>query len=124
MQLMAQAVPTATRLPCAAGMPFGWSVTTAETIRGTAIFGIGFGDGGSEPVTVTLTRSCPAPLEGTQQIPIEGGCVTYRSTIPDPDVPSFDANGGLSFTPRADLIAEVAGDDHQVLCGAFAPPCP
>ena len=124
MQLMAQAVPSATRLPCVATLPVGWSVGTAETIRGKAIFAVGVGDGSSEPVTVTLTESCPAPAEGTEQIPIEGGCVTYTPTITDRDVPSFAPGGGLAFIARADLIAAVAAEDDQVLCGALAPPCP
>jgi hypothetical protein len=122
MQLMAQAVPTATRLPCVSTLPYGWGVSTAETVRGRAIFAVGV-DGSSEPVTVTLTESCSAPVAGTEKIPVDGGCVTYRSTITDPDVPSFAPNDGLSFTARTDLIAAVAAD-HQVLCGALAPPCP
>ena len=105
------------------GLPYGWGVETAETVRGKANFAVGVG-GTSEPVTVTLTESCPAPVEGTEQIPIDGGCVTYRSTVTDPGVPSFAPDGGLSFTSRADLIAAVAADDDQVLCGALAPPCP
>ena len=75
-------------------------------------------------MTVILTESCPAPVEGTQQIPIDGGCVTYTSTITGRNVPSFAPGGGLSFTSRADLVAAVAADDDQVLCGALAPPCP
>jgi membrane-associated phospholipid phosphatase/tRNA A-37 threonylcarbamoyl transferase component Bud32 len=124
MQLMAQAVPSATKLPCVAQLPVGWSVGTAETIRSKSIFAVGVGDGSSELVTVTLTESCPAPVEGTEQIPLEGGCVTYHSAASDSDVPFFGSDGGLSFTPRADLIAAVAADDDQVLCGALAPPCP
>jgi membrane-associated phospholipid phosphatase/tRNA A-37 threonylcarbamoyl transferase component Bud32 len=124
MRLMAQAVPSATKLPCVASLPVGWSVGTAETIRGKSLFVIGVGDGSSDPVTVTFTASCPAPAEATKQIPIDGGCVTYRSSISDPDVPSFAPDGGLSFASRADLIAAVAADDDQVLCGALAPPCP
>ena len=104
--------------------PYGWGVGTAETVRGQATFAVGVGGGASEPVTVTLTESCPAPVEGTEQIPIDGGCVTYRSTVDDPDVPSFAPDGGLSFTSRADLVAAVAAEDDQVLCGALAPPCP
>jgi membrane-associated phospholipid phosphatase/tRNA A-37 threonylcarbamoyl transferase component Bud32 len=123
MQLMAQAVPSATRLPCVASLPVGWSVGTAETIRGKAIFVVGVGDGSTAPVTVTLTESCPAAVEGTELIPFDGGCVTYTPTIADPDVPSFAPNGGLAFVSRADLVAAVAADD-QVLCGALAPPCP
>jgi hypothetical protein len=117
-------VPSATRLPCAADLPVGWSVGSAETVRGTATFVIGVGDGSSQPVTVTLTESCPAQVEGTEQVPIVGGCVTYRSTLDDPGVPSFAPDGGLSFTPRADLIAAVETEDDQVLCGALSPPCP
>jgi membrane-associated phospholipid phosphatase len=124
MQLMAQAVPSATQLPCVATLPVGWSVSSAETIRGQGVFEIVVGDGSSSPVTVTFTETCPAPVEGTERIPIEGGCVAYRTTMIDPDVPSFEPDGGLSFTSRADLIAAVAADDDQVLCGAFAPPCP
>jgi membrane-associated phospholipid phosphatase len=122
MQLMAQAVPTATKLPCVSDLPYGWSVETAETIRGRAIFAVGIG--GSTPVTVTLTESCPDPVAGTDRIPVDGGCVTYRSTITEPDAPSFAPGGGFSFTSRADLIAAVATADDQVLCGALAPPCP
>jgi tRNA A-37 threonylcarbamoyl transferase component Bud32 len=123
MQLMAQAVPSATRLPCVASPRYGWGVGSAETVRGRATFNLGVG-GSSEPVTVTLTQSCPAPVEGTEQTPIDGGCVSYASTLIDPDVPTFAPDGGLSFTPRADLVAEVAAEDGQVLCGALAPPCP
>ena len=123
MQLMAQAVPSATRLPCVRSLPIGWSVGTAETVRGKALFGIDVG-GSSEPVTVTLTESCPAPVKGAQQIPVDGGCVTYRSTVADPGVPSFAPNGGLSFIPRSDVVGAVAEENDQVLCGALAPPCP
>ena len=65
MQLMAQAVPSATRLPCVEDLPVGWSVGSAETVRGTATFEVGVGDGSSFPVTVTLTATCPATVEGT-----------------------------------------------------------
>jgi membrane-associated phospholipid phosphatase len=127
MQLMAQAVPSATMLPCvdaaAADMPVGWSVTTAETVQGKAHFVVGVGESSSESVTVTLTASCPTPVSGTRAIPIDGGCVTYTPTTSDPDVPSFAPNGGLSFEPRTDLVDAVA-DDDQVLCGVFASPCP
>ncbi|MGZ8602789.1 MAG: phosphatase PAP2 family protein [Actinomycetota bacterium] len=122
MQLMAQAVPTATRLPCVSSLPYGWGVGSAETVGGQANFTVGVGDG-FDPVTVSLTESCPAPVAGTEQIPIEGGCVTYRSTVTGPYVASFAPNGGLAFTPRADLVAAVASDDDQVLCGALAPAC-
>ncbi len=120
MRLMAQAVPTATRLPCVSSLPYGWGVGGAETIAGQATFTVGVGDG-FDPVTVSLTESCPAHVAGTEQIPIDGGCVTYRSTVTGPFVASFAPNGGLEFTSRADLVAAVAAEDDQVLCGALAP---
>ena len=123
MRLMAQAVPTATRLPCVSTLPYGWGVGSAETIVGQATFTVGVSDG-FDPVTVSLTTFCPAPVAGTEQIPIDGGCVTYRSTVTGPFVASFATNGGLEFTSRADLVAAVAAEDDQVLCGALAPPCP
>ena len=122
---MAQAVPTATQLPCVADLPLGWSVGHGGDDPGPGRCSwSAWATARAEPVTVTLTETCPAPVEGTQQIPVDGGCVTYRSTVNDPDVPSFGPDGGLSFTPRADLIAAVAAEDDQVLCGALAPPCP
>jgi len=128
MQLMAQAVPSATKLPCLSTaadnhVPVGWSVGEAETIRGRATFVVGVGDGSAEPVTVILTGSCPARIQGTTQFAFEGGCVTYTPTVTGQGVPSFGPSGGLAFMPRADLVAAVA-DDDQVLCGADAPPCP
>ena len=38
-------------------------------------------------------------------------------------VPSFDPDGGLTFTERSDLIASIESDGDQTLCGALAPPC-
>lgn len=121
---MAQAVPSSTQLPCVADLPLGWSVGTSETVRGKATFQVGVEGGSTDPVTVTLTASCPTPVEGALQIQVDGGCVTYDPTVVDPEVPSFAPDGGLSFTPRSDLVNAVAARDDQVLCGAGAPPCP
>jgi hypothetical protein len=125
MQLMAQAVPSATQLPCVDSLPLGWGVGGTEIVRDQARFTVGLSSGSGEDVTVTLTVACPAPAAGTDQIPVEGGCVTYTSTIADADadVPSFEPGGGLSFVPREDLVQVVAEHDGQVLCGADAPPC-
>jgi hypothetical protein len=124
MLVMAQAVPTATQLPCVASLPVGWGVGDAEIVNGKAKFVVGVGDGESSPVTVTLTETCPAKVEGTQQIPVDGGCVTYHTAVIDARVPSFEPGGGLQFTSRVDLVAAVNEQDDQVLCGALAPPCP
>jgi tRNA A-37 threonylcarbamoyl transferase component Bud32/membrane-associated phospholipid phosphatase len=121
MQLMAQAVPTATRLPCVLDLPYGWGVSSAETIRGTVTFSVGVG---GNDATVWFTPSCPVLVAGDEQIPVEGGCVTYRAYVDDPSVPSFRTNGDLTFIARTFVIGAVAEDDGRVLCGALAPPCP
>jgi membrane-associated phospholipid phosphatase/tRNA A-37 threonylcarbamoyl transferase component Bud32 len=124
MQLMAQAVPSATELPCVGGVAVGWSVADAETIKGRSTFTVGVGDGSSHAVTVVLTASCPPPVHGTQRFPFDGGCVSYTPTATGPGVPSFTADGGLAFESRANLAAAVDAESDQVLCGALAPPCP
>ena len=123
MQLMAQAVPTATELPCIEELPLGWATEQASVVRDRASFTVGIGsDEMVSPVTVTLAATCPEDAS-VEAIPIEGGCVTYQvppGTEPG-SVPSFGA--GLSFVERSELVAAVERDTDLVLCGAHAPPC-
>jgi len=141
MILMAQAVPTAEQLPCIRSLPFGWSLAGATIVRGRATFellvmggggGAGvqlqLGQGGGSPVVdVTLTPTCPVMSDdpAIQAIEVRGGCVTYRSSLPAGvgPVPSFEAEGGLSYVPRSQLVTFVGQEEDLVLCGAGAP-CP
>lgn len=142
MILMAQAVPSAKQLPCIRSLPLGWTLSGATIVRGRATFqllvmgGDGgggsvqlhLGDGGGSPtVDVTLTPTCPATLDDptNQAMEVEGGCVTYRSSLPVGvgPVPSFDPDGRLSFVPRDQLVAFVEREEDLILCGAGAP-CP
>jgi membrane-associated phospholipid phosphatase/tRNA A-37 threonylcarbamoyl transferase component Bud32 len=136
MQLMAQSVPSATRLPCVRSLPVGWVVASTSVASGRATFmlefdvGLGQPPGPDElallsPVTVTLTATCPPPGADTTILRVDGGCVTYRTSISEDDglVPSFDADGGLSFVERVDLVALVDREEQLTLCGAGAPPC-
>jgi tRNA A-37 threonylcarbamoyl transferase component Bud32 len=138
MILMAQAVPSATRLPCVQSLPLGWTLSAATIVRGRANFELMVtgGDGGpgsirlqlgpSAPaVDMTLTRTCPTTGEDpeTTILEVEGGCVTYRSSLPaglEP-VPSFEPDGGLSFVPRSQLVTFIDRDEDLILCGAGAP---
>jgi hypothetical protein len=125
MQLMAQAVPTATRVPCIESVPFGWSVDTSEIVRDKAVFTVTTA-GSPGMVTVTFTADCLAsPPASARVLPVDGGCVTYEATVPagTPTLPSFDPGGGLSFTDRQEIVDTVQRDIGQVLCGAGAPPC-
>jgi hypothetical protein len=124
MQLMAQAVPTATQLPCIEDLPLGWGTEQASVVRDRATFTVGIGSDLLNPVIVTLTDTCPAD-PSLQTIPVEGGCVTYElpSGTEPGSVPSFDAGGGLRLMDRSDIVASVEQNEDQILCGAGAPPC-
>jgi hypothetical protein len=136
MHLMAQSVPSANRLPCIRSLPVGWVVESTFVASGRATFtlefdvGLGQPPGPGElallrPVTVTLTATCPPSGADVTVLRVDGGCVTYRTSIPEGNdaVPSFDTDGGLSFVERADLVAFVEREEELSLCGAGAPPC-
>jgi hypothetical protein len=104
----------------------------SELVTFTLAFDVGLGQppGPDElallsPVTVTLTATCPPSGADATVLRVDGGCVTYRTSIPEGGglVPSFDADGGLSFVERADLVAFVEREERLTLCGAGAPPC-
>ncbi len=139
MTLMAQAVPTATRIPCVRSLPLGWSLSVSSVVRGRATIdllvaggetgggplGVRLGPtGGSARVQVTLTRTCPARGDDVtvRFIRIDGGCVAYRSSLPAgiEQIPSFDPGGGLSFVARAGLAERVEREEDLRLCGAGA----
>jgi len=124
MQLMAQAVPTATQLPCIDDLPLGWGTEQASVVKDKAIFTVGIGSDLTNAVVVTLTATCPTDASA-QTIPVDGGCVTYAlppGTEPG-SVPSFDDGGGLRLMDRSELVGSVERDEDLVLCGAGAPPC-
>ncbi|MDP9184469.1 MAG: hypothetical protein M3O29_02235 [Actinomycetota bacterium] len=127
MQLMAQAVPTATRLPCIEALPMGWMTMNARIVRGEATFTVGIGEGLASPITVTLTETCPPDIADpdVSETPIDGGCVTYQTAIPEDtrSIPTFEPGGGLSFVERSDLVAFVDQEEDLTLCGAGAPSC-
>jgi hypothetical protein len=104
MVLMAQAVPSATQLPCVELLPAGWSVSDVFVRNGRARFALDSDRVGPHAVQVVLEQFCtlgkvtrvPSDHEGTRRyqevISIEpgrryrgavhyvfpGGCVTYR----------------------------------------------
>jgi len=134
MVLMAQAVPSATRLPCVRTLPLGWGISTATIVRGRATITLGVGQGGTSFVVqvgqaqvvplveVTLTSRCTTAdrASATQVFDVTGGCIIYRSSIPaeTASVPSFDSGGGLSFVSRIALASSVNRDEDMRLCGA------
>ena len=102
--LEAQAVPSATLLPCVELLPAGWSVSDVFIHNGRARFTLDSDRVGPKAVTVVLERYCRVPrvhrvpsdesgtrryeeigevrpgvgFTGTRFYLFQGGCVTYR----------------------------------------------
>lgn len=150
--LVAQAVPTATLLPCIAEFPVGWIFGGSEIRSGSVRFWLDSDRAGLQALEVRLTRQCDvsnavevtpgADEAGTRRFeePIslpprfvanryyvfDGGCVTYRFAFNVNAAPtlSFDVDEALAFRPRDELVEWVREQDGLELCGAGASPCP
>jgi hypothetical protein len=142
---MAQAVPTATAVPCIEALPAGLSFATAIARNGEARFWLDSDRVGARAVTVTLTGSCDTssarPMAtdetGTERfdndraassggsrpdrfyrLPV--GCVTYEFSTGARTDPQFvaDAAGAVGLLARNDLVTYVQEQSGQLLCGA------
>jgi hypothetical protein len=150
--LEAQAVPSATLMPCANPLPGGWSVGGFEVRSGLARFWLDSDRAGARAAEVRLTSSCD--VAGATQLPptsrggppvqryeapaapqppatvryylFTGGCVTYRLAFSRQSAPAlFDqADQFLGFTTRSRYVNGVRRNQRLTLCGAGAPPCP
>lgn len=149
--LMAQAVPTATQVPCIDNVPAGWDPSGADVRRGRATFWLDSDQAGHHAVRVSLLppsecstadaseqasdeigirrferieRLAPG-LRATRFYLFDGGCVTYRFAFTG-DAPAdlmFVMDGALSFQPRTTLIERVRDRSGLRLCGAGVPLC-
>jgi hypothetical protein len=151
MIIMAQAVPTASAVPCLAALPAGWTVGEVRAKRGDARFWLDSDQAGRHAIEVTLRPQDQCDLAGATEVAsdetgmrryerptklppalradrmyvTDGECVTYRF--------AFDGNtngsaivvldGALAFQPRTDLVREVERRSGLALCGVGAPPC-
>jgi hypothetical protein len=150
--LEAQAVSSATLMPCANPLPGGWSVGGFEVRSGLARFWLDSDRAGAHAAEARLTSSCD--VAGATQLPptasrggppvrryeapaaqqppatvryylFPGGCVTYRLGFSRQTAPAlFDqADQLLGFTTRARYVNDVRREQRLTLCGAGAPPC-
>jgi hypothetical protein len=150
--LVAQAVPTATLLPCIAEFPVGWIFGGSEIRSGFVRFWLDSDRAGAQALEVRLARRCnvsnavevapgadevgtrrfeepislPPRFVANRYYVFDGGCVTYRFAFNVDASPtlSFDVDEALSFRPRAALVAEMRKQVGLELCGADASPCP
>jgi hypothetical protein len=147
----AQAVPSATFLPCIRPLPPGWTLSGSRLERGSYTAWLDSDRAGIHAVQIRLAPACdvsraveiPAvdapvgvrifeqPLtlspafSADRYVTFEGGCVTYafRFAGEAPATLALEAQQALGIVPRADIRRFVARYG-LVLCGAGAPPCP
>ena len=149
--LEAQAVPSATFIPCVLPLPAGWSFGGSDVRSGLARFWLDSDRAGLRAAELTLTRTCdtsgavPAPLvpgtaglsrydqstdpghpDALSYFRFIGGCVTYRLSFAKGAAPRLfnEADHALAFTPRSVYVTGVRDDTGLPLCGAGAPGCP
>ncbi|HEY4608650.1 MAG TPA: phosphatase PAP2 family protein, partial [Ilumatobacteraceae bacterium] len=151
MIVMAQAVPSATSVPCVAALPAGWTVAGVKAGRGLGQFWLDSDRAGRHAVDVTLRPEAACVLQGAHevisdepgmrrfelptQLPpdlravrmyvTDGQCVTYRFVFNGDVNASAIAvlDAALGFQPRDELVKVVKQRSGLVLCGAGAPPC-
>jgi hypothetical protein len=151
LHLVAQAVPSATRIPCFERLPTGWSYGGSEIRSGFVHFWLDSDRVGVDAVHVTMTRACNVAGEAllpsdthdaglrlyeepTVQHPevtvrhyvFTGGCVTVRYSFPPQTAPSIfaEAEHLLGFHSRSAHVNDIRRETGLTLCGAGAPPCP
>ena len=148
--LAAQAVPSATLLPCLEQPIAGWSYSGSETRNGLFRFWLDSDRAGLRSTQVSLVAACDtagtievlpgAGEDGTrrfeQPLRLEpsfaanrlytfpGGCVevTYRFDADAAPALVLEVDEAIGFRPRAELVAET-DELGLTLCGAGAPPC-
>lgn len=149
--LEAQAVPSATQLPCVSELPVGWSYHGFQIQDGSVRFWLDNDRAGIHAVEVTLTPSCdvsqavqvdpdpdeasakvyqeptslPPSFSGVRFLVFAGGCVSYRYTFGNgaPAALTLEAQQALSLVGRGPIVDRVRKDLDLTLCGAGAPPC-
>jgi hypothetical protein len=151
LHLVAQAVPSSTRIPCFERLPTGWSYGGSEIRSGFVHYWLDSDRVGVDAVHVTMTRACNVAGEAllpsdthdaglrlyeepTVQHPevtvrhyvFTGGCVTVRYSFPPQTAPSIfaEAEHLLGFHSRSAHVNDIRRETGLTLCGAGAPPCP
>ena len=149
--LEAQAVPSATRIPCITSFAPGWTFGGSLVEKGRARMWLDSDRAGLHALQVDLTRTCdttgavevpPGPLDsglrvlqkptslppdfaGQRYLLFHGGCITYTYRF-RPGTSStlvLEADATLGTVRRAGLVRAVGRVIDLTLCGASAPPC-
>ena len=138
--LMAQAVPSASQLPCVELLPAGWTVSDIFVRNGRVRFALDSDRVGARAVEVVLERFCtlgrvtrgPSDHPGTRRYQevisiqpgkryqgdvyylVPGGCVTYRLDFRGDEQarPLGEVSNALGFVPRDALRDTLADYTH------------
>ena len=149
--LEAQAVPSATQLPCVSELPVGWTYSGFDIQDGFARFWLDNDRAGLRAVEVTLQASCdvtqavsvdpdpdetsakvyqepthlPPGFSGVRFLVFPGGCITYTYAFAAdaPATLTLEAQQALSLIGRGIIVDRVRQEYNLTLCGAEAPPC-
>jgi hypothetical protein len=148
--LMAQAVPTATQLPCIRLLPERWRYSGFQIQNGIARFWLDY-DTNVHSLQIDLTQTCstagaqpvePGPDESGSRVLVAagapgappvarfieftGGCITYRYHLPSGSVPTLadEVDAALGFVQRTEVTKVLDRESGLTLCGAGEPPCP
>jgi hypothetical protein len=151
LHLVAQAVPSATLIPCIERLHPGWTYGGSEVRSGFVHFWLDSDRVGDDAVDLTMTKACsvagdtPLPVaaddaglrlyeEEIVQHPgvtvrhyvFTGGCATVRYSFTRQTAPSiFDqAEDLIGYNLRSDHVRAIRTEAGLTLCGAEAPPCP
>lgn len=149
--LAAQAVPSATMIPCITAFPVGWSYGGLFAEAGRVRFWMDSDRAGIHAIQVELTEACdtsgavevedPASralgvrrlelpmsfeprLSGLTFFTFTGGCVTLRYEFAEgaPSTLLLEAHQVIELFPRETAVA-LLDEEGAHLCGAEAPPC-
>ena len=151
LHLVAQAVPTATLIPCIQRLKPGWSYGGSEIRSGFVHFWLDSDRVGADAVDVTLMSTCDVsgetatpvrtgdanlvlyqePADAHPNVTVRhyvsnGGCATVRFSFTRRMAPAIfgETEGLLGYELRSDFVKGIQRESGLTLCGAEAPPCP
>jgi hypothetical protein len=149
--LEAQAVPTATQIPCFFPLPVGWRYGESEVRSGLVRAWLDSDRAGDRAVELVLRQSCDVsratrvqlkdappglarydeplslhPRSSISYFRFQGGCASYRFSFTKRSAPLIfqQADRFLGFTPRDTYVRSFREQEDLALCGAGAPSCP
>jgi hypothetical protein len=145
--LIAQAVPSATLIPCLGPLPVGWSYAGSDVGSGLARFWLDSDRAGPHAVEVRLTESCDVSratrisasadrgkatvyrssgsANETLFYVFDGGCVTrvFSSSTGAPASLARPVDLSLRLAPRSHYVESIRRDIGLTLCGAGSARC-